>query len=320
MRLIKRFIKMILQWCSICKVNIRNAYVRTVYRGVTNELRLNNIEPYDYKGVYITLKNTPPYNYKKVQKSFLRDEDGIRRYVYPNKNGEETLQYNCVLIAQQGLSEYGYYLNTKKKEHLEQVFLTADWLINRQEDNGAWIEHFDFYLPNVSEWQEAPWVSAMGQGQAISLMCRCYLLTGDDKYLNSAKLAVNPFEISSKSLGVVSYYGDKPIYEEFPSKTPSFVLNGFAYSLFGLYDLFCITKDKRVKRLFDEGIDTLKTILPLYDDSGLSYYDLGYITAPFRVPTTNPKYHLIHIRLLYGLHSITGEEIFEFYAKKWERQ
>ena len=48
------------------------------------------------------------------------------------------------------------------------------------------------------------WYSAMGQGQAMSLLVRAYLHTKDEKYLTSAVNAMKLFEVPSEKGGVLA--------------------------------------------------------------------------------------------------------------------
>lgn len=65
-------------------------------------------------------------------------------------------------------------------------------------------------------------------------------------------------------------------FEEYPTTPGSFVLNGFLYSLLGLYDLASINRNgtNKSRQLYDEGMATLKEMLPLYDTGSGSIYDL----------------------------------------------
>lgn len=79
----------------------------------------------------------------------------------------------------------------------------------------------------------------MGQGHAISLLARAYHHSGGDRrYLNAALDGLKPFRVPSSKGGVRATFLNKyHWYEEYPTKPASFVLNGFIYSLLGLYDL-----------------------------------------------------------------------------------
>ena len=72
-----------------------------------------------------------------------------------------------------------------------------------------------------------PFGSAMVQGEAIALLVRGYLLTQDEKYLECAEKALQPYETQVEDGGVLRYFMGMPFYEEYPTPTPSLVLNGF---------------------------------------------------------------------------------------------
>lgn len=160
----------------------------------------------------------------------------------------------------------------------------------------------------------------MGEGQVISFLCRYYHLTGNRNCLVAAVKGLHIFHVDVNDGGVVSYFDNYPVYEEYPTNPPSFTLNGFIYSLFSLYDLFNTTDCEEAKVLFQKGVISLEHILPFYDDSHLTYYDLGHITAPLRKPRQNSKYHLLHIKLLKTMYSITKNDTILFYANKWAKQ
>ena len=103
-------------------------------------------------------------------------------------------------------------------------------------------------------------------------------------------------------------------FEEYPSKEPSYVLNGFVYCLFGLYDLYRITRKEEIKKEIDECIITLKNNLHKFDAGYWSYYDL--------LKKELVKYYYqknVHPLQLEALYKLTNEEILNFYKTKWEK-
>ena len=80
------------------------------------------------------------------------------------------------------------------------------------------------------------------QGQALSTLVRAYLESKDDRCLAAAEDGVRVFSISSSEGGVRAVLMDKyEWYEEYPTNPPTFILNGFMYSLLGLYDLIKVS-------------------------------------------------------------------------------
>lgn len=60
----------------------------------------------------------------------------------------------------------------------------------------------------------------------------------------------------------------------------SFVLNGFIYSLLGLYDLNAtapLELTREAGQLFEQGMISLKRMLPLFDTGSGSIYDLRHV-------------------------------------------
>ena len=91
------------------------------------------------------------------------------------------------------------------------------------------------------------------------------------------------------------------------------ILNGFIYSLFGVYDFYKASDNEKAKKTWDKGIQTLVNKLEKYDmDGEWSKYDL------FEELPAQPFYHRVHVKQLKVLHSITEEPLFNEYAEKWK--
>lgn len=172
------------------------------------------------------------------------------------------------------------------------------------------------------------WYSAMGQGHAISVLTRAYHVSGDGKYLEAAKKALGPFKQDSPGAGspVSSspdsrggvrawFLGHLPWYEEYPSNPPSFVLNGFIFSLFGLYDLKA--KSDEARQLFEAGLESLFRLLPLFDTGSGSVYDLRHVSLGIAPNLARWDYHTVHINQLTHLFTIIDAPILNDTAKRW---
>ena len=103
-------------------------------------------------------------------------------------------------------------------------------------------------------------------------------------------------------------------YQEYPTEPPAYILNGFIFSLLGLYDFWQATlavpdmsdENNRAQQLFSEGLESLVAVLPLFDTGSGSVYDLRHFT----MPGTPPKiarwdYHALHVNQLYVMSTIT---------------
>ena len=104
----------------------------------------------------------------------------------------------------------------------------------------------------------------MAQGHGISMMVRAANSLNDPSFWVSAGKALEPFKKQPKDKGVRNLVFDKYVwYEEYPFEDGLFVLNGFIYSLIGLYDLAESenappTLKFEASTLFEEGLLSLK--------------------------------------------------------------
>jgi len=93
---------------------------------------------------------------------------------------------------------------------------------------------------------------------------------------------------------------------------PGKVLNGFIFSLFGLYDYAVESESNVAWTSFWEGVETLENNIHRYDTGFWSYYDLLYHKpSPL-------NYHKLHISQLRTLYEITGKQTFLYYSNKFE--
>src|SRR4030067_1739403 len=251
---------------------------------------------------------------------FIMGEDGIVLMPYKvtesgkftsvkNHEDADIFQQMPMLIGQYALGRYAQiYYGNSTPEVRQDFFRHADWFVEKQNpQTGTYPVNFN--------WADikAPWISAMYQGRAMSVLARGYYLSGDEKYIDVAKLAFKPFRLDISEGGVVDYLEGFPIYEEYPGSADfRHVLNGFIFSLFGLWDFYQVTGDAEVLEKFNAGVDTLVQKLYLWEFDNGSYYQLG------NSKSFSSKYHPIHVRQLAYLYDITGNEFFWDKALAWD--
>ncbi|RWS26724.1 D-glucuronyl C5-epimerase-like protein [Leptotrombidium deliense] len=195
----------------------------------------------------------------------------------------------------------------------------VNWLIENQDDSGGWPIQVTRKLSNGALVLKPGWYSAMAQGQAISLLTRMYHYSNDELYLNAAKNAVTLFTINSTDHGIRTYFADKYVwFEEYPTTPSSYVLNGFIYSLFGLYDLVvaCEKQCEDAAILYKEGIASLKKLLPLFDIGSGTLYDLRHFSLGIAPNLARWDYHTTHINQLLFLSTIEAN-VFQATTKRW---
>jgi len=84
-----------------------------------------------------------------------------------------------------------------------------------------------------------------------------------------AEKVINSFNLEYTSGGVMHQDENGDYwYLEYPANPPAFVLNGFIFGLFGIYDYYRMTNSEKAYNYFKRGIKTLK--------NNLHKYDMGY--------------------------------------------
>lgn len=219
---------------------------------------------------------------------------------YPGNDGIKKIF--PIGVFQYGLAAYDLYLESKNKIYLDKFKMCVDWTYKHQDTNGGW-KTFEYENPQLP-------YSAMAQGEAISLLSRAYVFYNDKKYINSLKKGMI-FLMTSTKNGGVALYDKKEIYlKEFVDRPV--VMNGWIFSIFGIYDyLMLFPTDNDVKSFFSKTIDTLEKSLKCFDIGYWSKYDIDKRIA-------SPFYHKLHIAQLYVLYDLTQKEIYIEYAKKWD--
>lgn len=236
---------------------------------------------------------------EKIKDEQILDDKGIPLLKVDNGNNI----YFPIMIFQYGLGAYDKYLLSDKKDKkmLEKVISCAMWALKNQELNGA-IKNFEYKYP------KNPY-SSMAQGELVSLLLRTYLETKDIVYKESAIKAINFMILDIKNGGTTEYIGEKIYFLEY-THLPV-VLNGWIFSLFGIFDYLLLTKDKIVQQIYNHSLYTLEKELYKFDNEYWSMYNSENIIA-------SPFYHKLHISQLYVLYDLTGIKKFKEYAIKWD--
>lgn len=280
--------------------------------------RDSDLKPYRATGPYPYWSST----WTTLDSKLRFDVNGI-----PYMNYQGKAAYNPVTVAEFSLLAYNRFIKSNKPEDRNVFLLRSQWLLEHQDVNsGCWFYNFDFNYAAMGETLSKPWISAMAQGLGMSVMTRAYHLTRDDNYLNAATRALLPFHKKVEHGGVVRAFTlgppdsgnvDLPFYEEYPTQPiPSYTLNGFMFSLLGLYDL-AQTGNQDAADLFDKGIGTLEVALPLFELGDGSAYDLSHLVRAPRPVHRDASYHLVHIVLLNALGTATNDHPLLWYRNRW---
>jgi heparosan-N-sulfate-glucuronate 5-epimerase len=221
---------------------------------------------------------------------------------------------NPVTTSLVALNFFDQYFHKKDAKDKQAFMNDSNWLVKNVVSRG----NYSIFEYNYT-WDDynlkPPWHSGLAQGDALHVLLKAYKLTGESKYLDTARMLLNSFYVDVRD-GGVTYKSPKDgwWYEEFPggaNRQPR-VLNGMMFAILGIYDFYNFTRDKDAKYLFDQGVLALEKGLSRYDEQGkYSVYDIE------RRPATL-SYNKIHVDLLGKLYDVTGIRIFKEYHDKWQ--
>lgn len=212
------------------------------------------------------------------------------------------LVYFPVAVFQYGFGAYDLYLQNSDERCLDKFLQCAKWALDNQEPSGAW-NNFFFSYP------QAPY-GAMAQGEGASIMLRVYKRTNDERYLHAAKRALDFMLLPLDKGGTCLYENGEPVLMEY-THLPA-VMNGWIYAWLGLYDYVVATGDEGYyKDMMDQSLQALEKRMPLFTTSYWSKYDLAKRIA-------SPFYHHMHIALMQAMYQLTGHQIFDDYARRWQ--
>ncbi len=219
-------------------------------------------------------------------------------------------------VCQWGLASYERYLAGAGNEWLTAALGAGNHLLQTQDQHGpfegGWVHRTPF--PHTYSLQP-PWLSAIVQGQAASLLVRLHLETGEGRFAEGARSAALPLSVPIEERGLLARLDGEPFPEEYPTDPPSFVLNGAIYALWGHYDIWRGLGDADAKRRFEAGSEMLARNLHRWDTGSWSRYDL----YPHRIVNlAAPWYHTLHICQLRAFNQITPRSEFTETANRFE--
>lgn len=238
--------------------------------------------------------------YNDLTEKVTKDDPSILVPKYHVDTGEKI--YFSIGIFQYGLAAYDLYLTTREDVYKDKLIACANWALENQQEDGGWATF-------LYESPEHPY-SSMAQGEGISMLIRANIATNDERYIDAAKKAKN-FMLKPIDDGGTVYYCDGDVYLYECTHEP-LILNGWIFSLWGLFDYCKYFDDDDVKKTLDATLHSLKKKLPEFDKKYWSKYEDGKrICSPF--------YHKLHIAQLRVLYDLFGDNIYKEYADKWEK-
>jgi D-glucuronyl C5-epimerase C-terminus len=249
----------------------------------------------------------------------LKDADGV---VLKDYGGSIGKQYQPTLIAQSALGYYDRWLEEaasgQKASDRTAFLVQINWLVSHQTPDGRWLFTFAWGT------QQVPWWSAMTEGVAMSALLRAYAMTGNPAALTAITRARTTFErdlnhdgVSAPVLlGRTTYL----VYQEYRPGYASNVLNGWIFSLVGLYEAATDLRDSTASADLwgsNRGIPALKALLPYYDTGDWSRYDMQQPGKHVLGELAPLSYHTLVVGQLRYLAAISGDPFFTTYSDRF---
>ena len=223
-----------------------------------------------------------------------------------------------VAYAQYGISALLEYQSSGQQVWLDRALRHAERLVQIHTDRGdAWHFPYLFDWTYTGKTLRAPWWSAMGQGEALSLFVRLYEETGDEKWRSAADhtwLSLTQDRSAAEPWATMTDNG-LLVFEEYAGNLPPLkVLNGHLFALFGVYDYWRLTGDPAAAAHLDAAATTVLDVMPkIRVPGGVSYY--CWQDACRQKVWQNPTYHVIHSWQLDTVGRLTGDERFSQWAR-----
>lgn len=189
----------------------------------------------------------------------------------------------------------------------EQLYRYALWRQYAARRYPVWEYNFTFSAGGVT--LIAPWISGLAQGYGIILFTELYRRTGDPLWRDRAYETLESYKVTWDNGGVL-----------LPDTTHGYwwaeyhptvrVWNGAAQATLAVGELWEVTRDPEVKRMFDRGIESIKYYTHLYDTGTWTLYSRTqwYNTV---------SYHNSCVRILDALFTVSGDGWFKSLADRW---
>ncbi|MEQ5791017.1 hypothetical protein J4E06_08140 [Muricauda sp. NFXS6] len=286
--------------------------------GIHNKWRVE--EQTTDQGIYSTNYPIRFLSYKD-QKAIVKDENGVYMIDQSKKTnftkGEEVF-YSPVAIGLGSLRDLQQANKYSDSIALKSFLINAKWLMSNQDSLGR--IPFNTPVSSLDKKIEPPWYSALAQGLALSVFSRAYEISGDTVFCRAANMGLESFEIKIAEGGIMSSERDfEAFLEEYPTNPPMHVLNGFNYSILGLYDAASILKNQKAQLLFEKYSNVLADKISEFDLGHWSAYSKDVPSLRNHYTYCNPWYHKLHIVQLQVLYKQTRKEELRQYADEFRK-
>jgi hypothetical protein len=223
--------------------------------------------------------------------------------------------YDAIRIAQFALHLHERWYIEHNDAARERFLQHAVWLRDHQESQPI-PGIYRFGVPWPKYAARAGWVSAVGQGQAISALLRADHIAPARGFVEAARRAAQPFRYDIPAGGVVWRNGTNVFFEEVANATAAHVLNGCVFALWGLWELWVTSPEAWQGEIIERCVETIRRWLPLFDTGWWTLHSLMR-TLTGRTQLAMLKHHALHTAQMRILGAMFDEAEFTKAAERW---
>lgn len=257
--------------------------------------------PYTYFKSNISIENIPSYQLN-YQKEYLSLQ-------YLDFNKAKLKHRGELSVTQRLILGLVYYNDSLEDQNMDRDYLFS-LAENLHKKASISEEEMIFYIEEVNDRFDLKgrYYSGIVQGKAASFFLRCFSLTQDRKYLLLAKKCLKAALKKVENGGVCIDLPNHGVWvEEYPSKRPSMVLNGFLFYVIGLAEYLSFEDDSELKLVLNNCLTSLLHWMPKYKVGNALLYSM------YRWNLCNVHYTGIMKYQFEHLYHLTGISIFKKY-------
>lgn len=246
-----------------------------------------------------------------------KDPAGIPMMSHYIDHREEGHYYSPVKVAHYALAAWNDHIKGSL-DGMADFRRSIDWLLVNAEERGSAVV---WPTPTSNPRYDLPtgYVSAIVQGLALSALARSLADRDDQRVRLVMEKAVEFFYRPVSEGGIVADSQFGQIYEEYPCNPPGHVVNGFMFSLNGLWDAAQMGSERALER-YRNAVPSLKTLIPFWITKKWSYYDLRFLYLPERVNLATRHYQYLHIDQLNFFSLVERDDVFAVAIRRMEQQ
>ena len=171
------------------------------------------------------------------------DENGVPMYNPKMFNQAAEICYHPTVVTQYGFARYNRWIELGEESDYKEFKICANWLANNTQKRGqkefaVWLIPFGVRTPRIPP----NWVSAITQGQGLSLLLRLYVLEPSNLLKTTIQNIANSFYFTLREGGVITKMTKERYFLQ--EAGDICILNGCIAALVGLLEYLEVFSNK----------------------------------------------------------------------------